>query len=522
MIVKAVGLVLTVLLAAVMIFLTVDAWQRLSGPPDANDEITSVLVEATLLGDGTVTQRITYTFFDPVGDFVVFVPEGVTAATVNGEPVDTFVAISAFVPGREVVMEWDVRGQTRRFADGALVPWSLTRSQISQVGLGDPIDVQGVLYLPEGPPARRATTSLADQDVVIDGRAVRLSGRMDPWDDTDAAVEVPAVLVPRVPEEAGSMAAVWAGEAGRLEAARPVDVLAGGQRTFQLVATILLTVVVVLGLGLYLFGLVRKLLQRAFHKAQALGERAEPPAGLRPSLVGLAVGGAGRGERSLVAASILDLAARGHFAVDGITSEQFILRFEGAPHDLQGSDRILSEGLRAEAGMPPPGTPLELHGPPLWQKETKPMVRRFRRALLAEARHQGLISFALGRAGFFVLTILVGTLAAMTSDATSAPTLAILLATFGPWVALVAAACNGVGLTKKGLRVRTEGEAYGRYLRSMTQLPETGVPGIVIWGETLAYAAALGAAPKAAEGLSPRTAAGRRPSTQPLGPVASP
>jgi uncharacterized membrane protein len=78
----------------------------------------------------------------------------------------------------------------------------------------------------------------------------------------------------------------------------------------------------------------------------------------------------------------------------------------------------------------------------------------------------------------------------------------------GPVLALAAAYLTGWSLTRTGQRQRDQWVGFGRWLRANSALAEVGAPAVAVWGEVLAYAAVLGAAPTAARALSAHSNAG--------------
>jgi hypothetical protein len=454
-----------------------------------------------------VALRSTYRFREPPDTFRVTLSYGTDNVRVNGEPVTTAGTSEIADPGSTVVVEAELFEATERYSDGAVVTIPLVESLISVTDdLRGWFDVQAVLYAGSEAQPLEVTTSLADERQEVSGGTARLSGRLSGWDDGEAVLLVPVAAVPDAEVLEGGLArATYRSVSTSLRVTRPNTTVRDQERTVQLVATIVLTVVGALGLLVWLLGLLRALGQRARVKVAGLGERDTPP-DLPPALVGIATGSAGRGERSLVAATILDLVSHDLVEIDGITSEEYVLRVPEGAVGVTGSEQAVLGALRQRAGVTRADGYTELTGPPLWVDERRPKwLRGYRRALLAEASKAGLIAPVFRGAIFFVLAIACGILG---SIALLGSPLGVILATVGPWVALAGAFLTGQVLTKKGLDVRAHGEAYGRYLREHTELTEVGAPGVVVWERTLAYAAAVGAAPKAAEALSPRLSKG--------------
>jgi hypothetical protein len=404
------------------------------------------------------------------------------------------------VDGDVVVVSWDVSDATSRYPDGGVVELPLAESLISITEASSTVPLRLVVYLPSGT-ATGAVASLAHTTERFDDGVVLLSGLWRSWNDTTAAVLVPAGSVESAPLGDGTAQAAFASEDASIRA-HTSSIFADPFATTQRVGTIALTIAAAFGLGLWMMRLARATGRRAWWKVSGLRQREQPPDGLDPALAGAIAGRAGRGDRSVIAATILDLAARGVVKIDGITSERYVLTVPGHAAVTGGEEAVVLQALRA-AGTPKPDGSVELTGPPLWgtHTSTKAWEGSYLRALGTRLRKANLVQFVFPMAIFFVLSIVCGTFAAMALPTSG---LGVVLATLGPWVAIVAGLLSGTAPTKAGLRLRAQGEAYGRYLRDQTELVQVGAPGVVVWGQTLAYAAALGASPKAAGALAPR------------------
>jgi hypothetical protein len=143
-----------------------------------------------------------------------------------------------------------------------------------------------------------------------------------------------------------------------------------------------------------------------------------------------------------------------------------------------------------------------LTGPPLWADDSEALVRRLRGLLLREGRRRDLVRVTLSVLVLLPAALAMGVVAVIGSEGASP--LAWTAAIGGPVVALLAGALTGVSLTRAGRRERRAWSAYGDWLRRHAELGDVGAPGVAVWGDVLAYAAVLGAAPHAARALSPR------------------
>ena len=221
-----------------------------------------------------------------------------------------------------------------------------------------------------------------------------------------------------------------------------------------------------------------------------------PPSSLEPALVGVVVGDAGRGERSIVSATLLALAHRGVIRIDGVDSERYTLTVPpGARGSTTFEEAVLAE-LRPQGQLTSTAT---FSGPPLWGKEAPAVARRLRKVVLREAHRKRLLRVTLAATVLVPASLAMGIIALIGSGGTSV--LAWLVTFVGPIVAVLASLLTGTNLTAKGRTERERWLAYGSWLRANTQLHDVGAPGIATWGEPLVYATVLGAAPKAADAL---------------------
>ena len=97
------------------------------------------------------------------------------------------------------------------------------------------------------------------------------------------------------------------------------------------------------------------------------------------------VGGSGGGDRSVVAGTLLGLAARREIRIDGIDSERFALRIPSSTVGGDDFERLLLTALRPQGQA---AAEVTLTGPPLWSDGPHPWLRPLRQAM---AKRAGLI-----------------------------------------------------------------------------------------------------------------------------------
>ncbi len=509
------GRFLVVPLLAILALLVVQAWGAVLEPTpvitDTSDDLRRIVWRGAVQPDGVVAVELRLEFRDDEERDLGFdLPADAQQVRVDGVP----VAVSDFSNGPVGVFQgtasisYEVAGAVRRFEDGALVELGMYPSLISYTGLGD-TEVQGVLswYDDSGswdhrfivPPLHdiRAERIIASG---ADGAAVRFTAAGFPWRDATMLAELTSSAVPSAPVVAGTVDDAFDARRaelteGPLEDGEPDDYTP----VRQLVAAVLLSA----WLGLLLTWLVPRWRRAAAEQAGAAAgvpdEIHEPPSALPPAVVGMLVGTSGGGERSVVAGTLLGLAARREIRIDGIDSERFTLRIPASTSGVDEFERLLLTALRPQGQA---AAEVMLTGPPLWSDGPHPFVRPMRRAMHKRARGDGLTTPAFSPVVLLVAAVVMGVTALVGSGGRS--TVAVVALIAGPVLAIGAGLAAGFALTRRGRRARAEWVAYGRFLRESGSLADLGVPAIAVWGPHLAYGAVLGVCPTAARALSPR------------------
>jgi hypothetical protein len=193
------------------------------------------------------------------------------------------------------------------------------------------------------------------------------------------------------------------------------------------------------------------------------------------------------------------LSARRVVRLDGLDSERFTLAVPTGATGATPFEEAVLAALRPQGQVHASAT---LTGPPLWADDAGPLVRRLRALLLREGKRRDLVRVTLSALVLVPAALAMGIVALVGS--VGASPLAWIAAVGGPFVALLAAVLTGMSLTRAGRRERRSWKAYGDWLRANADLTDVGAPGVAVWGDVLAYATVLGAAPTAARALSPR------------------
>ncbi|WP_182900125.1 DUF2207 family protein [Microbispora sp. H10830] len=232
-------------------------------------------------------------------------------------------------------------------------------------------------------------------------------------------------------------------------------------------------------------------------------------AGQSPAVVDLITGGWRLCDEA-ASATLLDLAARGVVAVEEIGPELSLVRLRGEPGGLRPYERLVYDHVRALAvdGVVATGALAE------GSRDLRRWWKSFRRKVIVEAREQGLSRPRWSRAHALLLgaaavvpAVAIG-IAVSADDARAnhdgGPGAAIV--SFALLVALMGR-LNGERGTAEGARAAAHWLGVREHLRATGRFAEQPAASVVIWGRHLAYAAALGLAPRAVGSLPVSTPA---------------
>lgn len=283
-----------------------------------------------------------------------------------------------------------------------------------------------------------------------------------------------------------------------IAAALAVGVAEAGDHPTGLVAVLGVLAVAAL---LLLAGPVAALRTRAAAAAATPEELAEPPSDLPAALVALLVGHRGRGRRSAVAATVLQLAERGQLRIDGFDAERFELTVVPNARGELPFEWYVLQNLRGGASEAQGRT---LEGPPLWGEGMwrRPRLGTFERDVIQVAANRAFLTPAASAAVLFVLPMALATcMLAINSGAA----VAVLSWGYGPgaFIGLFAAVALGQRRTRAGEQEAARWLAHARWLRRTANLDDVGVPAFTVWGHHLTIAVATGVAPRVAAALAP-------------------
>jgi hypothetical protein len=474
--------------------------------------------------DRTVQVRTTATFVDDEGGLVA-VPTGFGSSTPSGAALDgspigrvsgsLFAATDVRIRARTGTLTYAV--------DGAVDVWSdLTEVAIpihaaaEDASRQDPlVGYRATIALPPGNDPDDAVVSWGgglDQVIAVDGDTIVLEGNVAAWSRSD-------LLVGFTPGLAGSSgvdqgrdrprrAAFDAEVASRAAStASTEEILDEQARDAALTRPLFLGVAVGIVLLMFLSAQRGKLRER--RRLAALvddvpGEVRTPPALDPPAVVALLVAKGERISRGGLAGSILRLVEQRVLELEGITSEEFVLRIAEPRPVLAGADALLLDAVAAAVAQRGDGGSLQ--GPPIWTEGPRRFWTPYRRAVLKEARAAGLLT----RTHSPMMFLFYGVVFAFCTWPLWLDESLVLLV---PVIGVASVICvfpfvAKLSMTDKGIRRRSEWLAFRRFLREEGQLEHVGAPGTAVWGSFLSYGAALGVAPTATDALVPPDADG--------------
>jgi len=234
---------------------------------------------------------------------------------------------------------------------------------------------------------------------------------------------------------------------------------------------------------------------------EALGEQS-------PAIVDLLTGD-WRLTNEAASATVLDLAAKGALAIEEIGPELSLVRLRRDPGDLNAYERLVYEHVRSLAvdGVVATGALAE------GSRDISRWWKSFRKKVIVEARAQGLSRPRWSRAQAALLTttavavaVLVGITAevshaaANASDEEGSPGVAAGFFCFLLLAGLMSK-LNGERGTKRGAEIAGRWLGVRDHLAATGRFGEQPAASVTIWGRHLAYAAALGLAPRAVTSL---------------------
>lgn len=507
-------------LAATLALGACDAPTRRSTTPS----ITGVTSTVTISPDGSAEIRETITVRPGSETELPLSPSAlpgdvrVEDFTLDGDPLsDAVRARGVTLPSGAHTVTYRIRGTTRSVGNTATATVPLWQPSGSLPLEAHLIPMKAEISLPPGAAVNASesqwTTGVWKPDVVRRGSTILLSGAVHPTNPAGLTVEFPSGLVPGVtasPEIPGSRraervraslqradTAFWQ----RVDSARErADLLATGY--WLLVAVEIAAPVLV-----SLVGLLRALRSRRFAAREAARTATEAPQDIAPDVLAVLTIDSTEVDRAAIAAVTLELVRREAIEMQHVSSTDFRLRPASGADALRNQAEVAV--LRAvHDRLGPDGW---VAGPPLGLAADGELGKPFRRDVMRRAMRAGLLKrrFPSGIYGFAVVMLLLTTAPLWLRSAEMAFGATVVAATL-----LALSALGGFRLTPSGHRAKARGDAYARYLEAQTEMNRVGVPGVVMWGPNLVYAAATGVATSAIDDLTAPHVPGKRSTAQ--------
>lgn len=465
---------------------------------------------ATVQPDGTVTVEQRATFVDAAGGIVaVPVVAGlaeIVALTVDGRettvvPGGTEIRVAA----PTATLAYTVRRAVESWTDLTVLRLAV-HEDASDASRQDPeVAFHGRITLPEPAAAGEVLAhwhTALDRQVSVDGRSVTLDGEVPAWAGSEVAIGFAPGSVQPASEDAPALvhstphrSAFEAAQAIQDDADRSLE-----ETLDEQAALATLVKPIFLGLAAAVVLVVVVSTQRVRHRERrrraALDDDVpdvltEAPRGESPAVAALLLDPRLRPGPEAVAGTVLALVERGVLGLDGITSEEFVLRVPQEPPDVSPVEGAVLAALPAG----------ELRGPPLWPRPPDGLWPAFRRAAVAEARAAGLVERAL-KGSVFATYASVFFACSWPLWVDESRWFLVPVVTIAGFI-LALPVFSHLTLTDRGVERRARWLAFRRHLGDNDSLRQAGAPGIALWGSDLTAAAALGVAAPTVRALAP-------------------
>ena len=515
-----------VVLIVLLSVLTLRAWLDVGDEPltfsDRASGLASTTWAASVSPSGRLAVSVTYDFSDDDAHALnIRVPEGARYLAVNGAPISASVWSDAAINARSsTTVSYELPGRVTRYRDGALLRlaaindisidgdeglFPCARCYIDNIGYGDS-PVYGALAVPGAGAVHLDFLGLSRVRASYDSGHVRFVGINAGTEDVSMIAVVPAEAVSDLPLGDGSVAAALAAAKAEMkpsgehfhEPHRPVH----GERSAALILTILLGAVVAWIAARVLWAAGSRAARRAAAPLTEVRDfadvRSVRPTNLEPALAGAVVGDEIKGDRSVVAATIIELARRDVVQFDGNDSRRFTLIVPAGATGTTPFEQAVIDSLRL--GDDPPVRVVRT-SPHLWGERAAEATTMLRRALIKAALREKLLRINVAALLLVPLTIAMGVVAI--TGTTGGVKFAWFVTIVGPLLALATVSSSGLVLTAAGRAEQAHWVEYAKWLSTNEHLARAEPWAVSNYGPILAYAAALGAAPEVVRCLSP-------------------
>ena len=479
-------------------------------PEGRGSAIDAVDLRGSVSPAGLLHVDETVTFADDGGGTVeIAAPQGLGAVgnvTVDGRPAATstnaFADQEVRIDRGSAVVSFDVQGAVTRYADIAVLDYTVVASPEEAVRQDPDIELTGTITLPEAAPGPLYPHLYAGRDRKIEPQGastVAFSSQAPIWTDGSLVLAFPSALVPAAPVQNTAFLPTFEQVQQTREVTQQTTEATLGSVDRQSEIVRWAITAVAFGLpAIFWFRVLRHAISVKLEQRREVSdvpkEVSDPPDASDPAVVAV-LWGDGRPDRRAVAGTTLALAQRKAIDIQEYGPDRLVVKVPTAETGANVSERLVLGGLRAEATND--GT---VEGPPVWRGRT-PWWRHYRRDAVRRASSAGYVTRVLplvDMSGAFITTA-IGFAVFFFTRPVVYVTLVIVAQVLGTVICLV----SGRALTRSGRRHRARWAAFRRYIRLHGRLDGVGPGGIVVWGPYLAYGVVLGEADDAARVLTP-------------------
>jgi len=515
-----------VVLLVLLSVLTLRAWLDVGDEPltysNKANGLAGITWAASVAADGRLAVEVGYRFSnDDEHSLNLYVPDGSRFLRVDGTPISASNGTNATVTVQSTAtVSYELPGKVTRYRDGALLRlaqvntsslagdeglFPCPRCYLDGIGYGDS-PVYGALAVPAADEVHLQFLGLSRVRSVADADQMRFVGIDHGTEDVSMVAVLPSESVPGLTARDGTVAQALAAVKAELKPSgepfhsphRPPH----GDRSAAIILTICLGAIIAWVIVRLLWTAGTRAARRAAAPLTGVSDfadvRSVRPTNLEPALAGALVGDETRGDRSVVAATILELTRRKVIEFSGNDSRRFTLSMSPGARGDTPFEQAVIDALRLDDDPP---VRIERTSPHLWGEHPEQVTLRLKRALVRAARRQKLIRLSVPALLLVPLTIAMGVVAI--TGTTGGVKFAWFVTVVGPLLALAAVASSGFVLTAAGRTEQAHWVEYAKWLRTNEHLAQAEPWSVSTYGRILADAAALGAAPEVARCLSP-------------------
>ena len=331
---------------------------------ERGSRLESLTYRIALQSNGTLRVRMTGEFLDEDGG-ILPVPNPLLGRVddlrIDGEPArgtSRFETVNVPVDAQTAVATFTIVGGVKAGDDITAIDTPLVVDPSDASRQDPPVDVTGVLVLPEGTPRGAIDfhwINGLDQEIAVKPAKVRFSGRSPIWTSSDLLVGLPPGLAPGLVGDFGDVTSASAFQSKVTQAEANSESLEATLDSQDSQQRIISLVLVGIGLGVSLLMVfqwyrLQTSNRRARERYQGTfpDQVADPPDAYDPALIGLLLADARKLDQDAVAGTVLDLAHRRVITIDGYGPDRWVVKVPtGATSEL-AYEQIVLDALRAQ------------------------------------------------------------------------------------------------------------------------------------------------------------------------------